>query len=353
MVNTVILVHETEAQCRERLLAMGFPYGTAVEIASYLAQSTDMMALMPQLRGVAMARGIGIIPVEVTDLAHMINALRPNLIWPLTDGYGYFRGSAAAALSVLADIPIFGSAPDLYCLAQDKFRSSATLAAAGYPVPPAGLLYGDEVLVPLPPTETGYFVKPNCLGAKIGITDASRAATPDEVRAVAVEIAETYRDRAIVQPYIPGRNIRVSYLRVHDDACADTMGIFAVDHGGDFQTAKDSMALYGQTRSPSLEAPAFIDLDATEPEVADRIRAIVWPAAQLLGLRDVFSFDLRLDGEGMPHILEFEVSPGIPCFDFGHFVEHRWQMPLTNALTSALGAAITRSSPYELDRLSQ
>ena len=42
MVNTVILVHETEAQCRERLLAMGFPYGTAVEIASYLAQSTDM-----------------------------------------------------------------------------------------------------------------------------------------------------------------------------------------------------------------------------------------------------------------------------------------------------------------------
>jgi hypothetical protein len=37
----LILVYEPEAACRERLLADGFAEQHALEISSYLAQSTD------------------------------------------------------------------------------------------------------------------------------------------------------------------------------------------------------------------------------------------------------------------------------------------------------------------------
>ena len=37
---------------------------------------------------------------------------------------------------------------------------------------------------------------------------------------------------------------------------------------------------------------------------------------QGLGLRDVFSIDFRVEADDSVHLIEFEVCPGLPCFDF-------------------------------------
>ena len=51
-----------------------------------------------------------------------------------------------------------------------------------------------------------------------------------------------------------------------------------------------------------------------------------------LGLRDVFSVDLRVDANDTVHLIEFEVCPGLPCFDFRAYCRAQWSMSLAEAM---------------------
>jgi hypothetical protein len=98
-----------------------------------------------------------------------------------------------------------------------------------------------------PPLGSGWFVKPNRLGAKIGIWADSHVADEADALELSRRIFAAYRDDAIVQPYVAGRNVRASFLAVTPDAGVNDIGVSFVDAGGDFQTMADSMALYGDT----------------------------------------------------------------------------------------------------------
>ena len=54
-----------------------------------------------------------------------------------------------------------------------------------------------------------------------------------------------------------------------------------------------------------------------------------------LGLRDVFSFDLRVEADDTVHLIEFEVCPGLPCFDFRAYCRGQWGMSLADAMATA------------------
>ena len=54
-----------------------------------------------------------------------------------------------------------------------------------------------------------------------------------------------------------------------------------------------------------------------------------------LGLSDVFSIDLRLEADGSLHLIEFEVCPGLPCFDFRDYCRRTWGMDLPQAMAQA------------------
>src|SRR5690606_1357230 len=105
--------------------------------------------------------GIDFLPLELDEAAVGL-AGRPagrTLVWTLTDGVAYFRGSAAPALARLNGIPTIGADDSLFALCQDKFRSGAVLSALGLPVPPAALAMNGEWLVQPPPSSRGWFVK--------------------------------------------------------------------------------------------------------------------------------------------------------------------------------------------------
>src|SRR5690606_18612690 len=91
------------------------------------------------------------------------------------------------------------------------------------------------------------FVKPNRLGAKIGIWPDSRCFDPADALELSRRIFAYYRDDTIVQPYVAGRNVRASFLAVEPGAGMEALGVFFVEAGADFQTMEDSLALYGDT----------------------------------------------------------------------------------------------------------
>lgn len=340
----LLLVFEAEAACRARLALEGFAGNAAVEISSYLAQSTDIAPELPDIEAACAARGIGFRAVGLDDAPAALAAAEPGraLVWTLTDGIAYFRGGVAPALARLRGLATLGADDAAFALCQDKFRSGAVLAALGCPVPPAGLARDGAWIVPPPHAPLGWFVKPNRLGAKIGIWPDSRCATAAEALALSRRIFAAYRDDALVQAYVPGRNVRASLLDVTGAAGLDALAAWAVESGGDFQTMADSMALYGDTGARAAGRRSEPMLDPVPAAALAGTRAIAARLCEGLRLRDVFSMDLRLETDGTLHLIEFEVCPGLPCFDFRAYLAGRWRMTLADAMAAAAASRLLR-----------
>jgi len=337
-----MLVYEPEDACRRHLAAQGFDPRHALEISSYLAQSTDIALEFADIDAACVARGLAFRPVELDDAARAMADADPKrtIVWTLSDGIAYFRGSASPTLARLGGIPTIGADDSLFALCQDKFRSGAVLESLGLPVPRAVLARGGAWLVQPPPSPTGYFVKPNRLGAKIGIWSDSRCFDADQALSLARRIHEAYRDEAVVQAYVAGRNVRASFLAVDPAAGVEALGIFLVDSGGDFQTMDDSLALYGETGAEAKSGgtyaePELVPLADSQPRAAKRIAEIAGQLMKTLGLRDVFSMDFRVEADDTVHLIEFEVCPGLPCFDFRDYCRRVWGLPLPDAMAEA------------------
>jgi D-alanine-D-alanine ligase len=345
----LLLVHEPVAACEARLRTEGYDAVAAGEIASYLAQSTDLATEFDALRDACARRDIAFVPVELDDAAEALHARQPGraLVWTLTDGIAYFRGGAAPALARLYDHRTVGADDSLFALCQDKFRSGAVLRALGLPVPEAGLCRDGVWLVPAPQSAHGHFVKPNRLGAKIGIWPDSRCDDIRHAETLSRRVFTAYRDDVVAQPYMPGRNVRASFLAVEPDAGIDRLGVFFVESGGDFQTMADSLALYGDTGAAvraggTYAEPELLPVAASQPAADRKIREIASALMKGLGLRDVFSIDLRVEPDDTVHLIEFEVCPGLPCFDFRAYCRSEWGISLADAMAETAAARLGR-----------
>ncbi len=335
----LLLVYEPEAACLERLLAEGFAENHAAEIASYLAQSTDMVPEFDAIAAACARRGLDFQPIALDDAPATFagGGNGKKLVWTLTDGVAYFRGGAAPALARLHGLKTLGADDALFALCQDKFRSGAVLSALGLPVPISGLARDGEWLSPPPASPSGYFVKPNRLGAKIGIWPDSRCRSPEEALALGRRVFAAYRDDLVVQPYVAGRNVRASFLGVTTDAGLEALGIFFVESGGDFQTMDDSLALYGETGAAAIAQgryaePELTAVEDSQPAAAEKICDMAARLMRTLNLRDVFSMDFRVEADDTVHLIEFEVCPGLPCFDFRAYCKTRWNLSLAEAM---------------------
>lgn len=338
----LVLVFEPEAACLSRLQAQGIKPQHARAVASYLAQSTDLAPAFTAIGEACGRVGIDFSAIALDDAARELacRAAERTLVWTLTDGIAYFRGSASPALARLHGMRTFGSDDSLFALCQDKFRSGAVLRALGLPAPPAGLARDGAWLAEPPTSGEGWFVKPNRLGAKIGIWEDSHARCLDDALDLSRRIYAAYGDDAIIQAYVPGRNVRVSYLAVERSARADALGVVFVDSGGDFQTMEESLSLYGDTgaaakASGAYSEPELVPVAALQPQADVAIRRIATRMMQGLGIRDVFSLDMRVETDGTLHLIEFEVCPGLPCFDFRAYCRERWAMDLPSAMAAA------------------
>lgn len=344
----LVLVYEPESACFDRLITEGTAPERAAEISSYLAQSTDLAPEFDALTTACAKHDLTFEPVVLDDATTALTGRDPRstLVWTLTDGIAYFCGGAAPALARLNGLKTIGADDSLFALCQDKFRSGAVLSALGLPVPPAGLARDGQWLVEPPASPTGWFVKPNRLGAKIGIWPDSRCDSLAHALDLSRRVFFAYKDDVVVQPYVAGRNVRASFLGLRPDAGVKALGVAFVDSGGDFQTMEDSLVLYGQTGEAAKAEGRYAEPDlapvaASQPQADRKIREIAATLMHGLGLRDVFSIDFRVEADDIVHLIEFEVCPGLPCFDFRSYCRSQWGMALSEAM------AATAASRFE------
>ncbi len=354
----VVIAYETEAAASGRLQAHGYPPDIAAEIAVYLAQSTDLPGYMDEIGAALATEGIAVRFVELDDvaalLAHPPVPPAQMLVWALTDGIRYYRGSSVAALARLAGLQHYGAPATAQHLCQDKFAALALAQSAGLRIPATLLLEGRERVAALGgPLRAPHFVKPNTLGAKIGIFADSRCNNLQAARVLSARLWDRYQDRALVQDYIDGDDVRVSFMDTGGDFTAQ-IGIFRLakdsgsETGGAFMTMKDNETLsgardtegarggFGQAHAAAF-VPRMQDLRA-DPAAAAQVAEIEDAAVRLvrlLGLTDCFSMDFRIGRDGVPVFFEFEVCPAVTIYDF--------QTYLSGVHGLTLGAALAKS----------
>jgi D-alanine-D-alanine ligase len=67
---------------------------------------------------------------------------------------------------------------------------------------------------------------------------------------------------------------------------------------------------------------------------------------RLVGLRDYFSIDFRIDAAGQPTFFEFEVCPAVTIYDFQNYLAGRG-LTLGGALAKAMRRAFARRTAAE------
>jgi D-alanine-D-alanine ligase-like ATP-grasp enzyme len=365
-----VIAFESEGAARRRLEAFGYPPDTAAEIAVYLAQSTDLPLFMDDITQALRQKGLAAQFVALDELPARLIELAPlrdrTIVWTLNDGVRFYRGSSVPALARLQGFARFGSPATAAHLCQDKFASLALGYAAGLPIPPTRLMEGETEIAALgdwPKPAGRLFVKPNTLGAKIGIFADSLCRDLPEASDRARRIWARYRDRALIQPFVEGDDLRVSFMDL-GGAFADQLGVERIvkdpasETGGAFLTMKDNETLSGARDTAggrggfgaahaAAFVPRMIDLRDETSELSrravERILDLSARLARLVGLRDVFSIDFRIDAEGRPAFLEFEVCPGVTIYDFQNYLRRRRGLSLGQALAKAFRVAHARS----------
>ncbi|HZZ60022.1 MAG TPA: hypothetical protein VFE63_02450 [Roseiarcus sp.] len=364
---TAIVAFESEEAARLRLEAFGYPPDVAQEIAVYLAQSTDLAHVAGDIAATLAADGLRAEFIPIDELPARLLALAPRrdetIVWALTDGFRFYRGSSVPALARLGGFARFGSPPSAAHLAQDKFAGLALASAAGLAVPPTRLMEAGTEIAALgaQPHAGPWFVKPNTLGAKIGIFADSLCESAEEAKDRAQRLWRRYGDRALIQPFVVGDDVRVSFIDLGSDF-ADQLGVERIvkneasETGGAFLTMKDNETLsgakdtsgarggFGERREAAF-VPAMVDLTRQADARSRRaVGAIVDGSARLarsLGLRDCFSIDFRVDAGGRPIFFEFEVCPAVTIYDFQNYLARRG-VTLGVALAKALRLAFAR-----------
>ena len=246
--------------------------------------------------------------VELRDvdptLLPLLHEDRPDCVVPLLHGESGEDGALRELLE-LSGTPYVGSRPEACRTAFDKPVAKTVVAGAGVRTPYAVTLphqtfreLGAGAVMELLVDGVGLplVVKPTRGGSALGISVVREAAELPQ----AMVAAFAYGDTALVERFVPGREVAVPVLDAGDGPVAlPAVGI--VPDGGFY----DYSARY-TAGSTEFSVPAALD-DAVAAEVA----RVAIAAHRALGLRHLSRSDLIVDDAGDVHFLEVNVAPGL------------------------------------------
>jgi D-alanine-D-alanine ligase len=214
-----------------------------------------------------------------------------------------------AGLLDLMGIPYTGSGPLALGLALNKFRVKNILRAAGIPSARACLLSPGKTFVP-GRIRFPVIVKPVQTDASLGINSQSVCWDVEQLEKQAAYIHDVYRQDALVEEYLDGREFNVSVI---GDRAPEVLAISEIDFRGmpdgeprivSYRAKWDEeSAVYGCTIPI---CPADIPR-----RLQDRIRDIAVRSYQCTDCRDYARVDMRTDARGNVYVLEVNPNPDI------------------------------------------
>jgi D-alanine-D-alanine ligase len=254
----------------------------------------------------ALARqGHIVVHLEATpDLPRVLAEADVDLIFNIAEGVeGRNREAQVPALCELLGIPYTGSDSATLAIALDKALGKKVLLQHDILTPKFQLMesarerIAQDMKYPL-------IVKPNAEGSSKGIGSTSIVDNEEDLRAAVKECVERYRQPALVEEYIAGREFTVGLLGDKRPRVLPPMEIKFKKN--------DPRPVYDYTVKQDWEEYVYYEcpakLSEAEQKAMEKIaRATFWA----LDCRDVARVDLRMDAEGRIYVLEVNPLPGL------------------------------------------
>jgi D-alanine-D-alanine ligase len=267
----------------------------------------DAPETIDSIRDALESYGHVVLPFEATaELPRLLMDSPVDLVFNIAEGVeGRNREAAVPALCELMGIPYTGSDAATLSIALDKALSKRVLCQHGILTPEFQVMEtGRERLSPK--MRFPLIVKPNQEGSSKGVSaHASVVDGEESLRQVVRELLERYRQPALIEHYIAGREFTVGLLGDKRPRVLPPMEILFLDKNNprpvyDYQI-KQEWEKHVYYQCPAQLTPA--ELRAIERVARETFAA--------LDCRDVARVDLRMDSEGDFYVLEVNPLPGL------------------------------------------
>jgi len=273
------------------------------------AEWDDLETIQAVAAALAEQHRVSLVPADL-EAFDAFRKLRPDLVFNIAEGlYGPGREGQLPSLLDMLQIPYTGSDPVVLGLCLDKARTKEILAYHDVPTPRFRLMSCAEEL----PATMAFplMVKPVGEGSGKGITDRSLVRTPAELQQQLARVLDTYRQPALVEEFLAGREFTVAMIGNGDDL--RVLPIVEIDFsslpaGANPVYSYEAKWIWDQAEAPLqiFQCPAPLD-----PLLQHAIESVCLKAFRVLGCRDWCRIDVRLDGAGRPNIIEVNPLPGV------------------------------------------
>jgi len=246
---------------------------------------------------------------------------RLDIAFNICEGHrGESRESQVPAMLEMLGIPYTASKILAQGLSLEKAMAKRIWMSHGLPTAAFQVFERpDEELQP----EMSYplFVKPVREGTAKGINSNSIVHDAEELQQRVAWLTATYRQPALVESYLPGREFTVGFLgnrllpgeqplsKAYDSLGFHVFPVLEIDTS---PLAQSERGIY--TNRIKSEMPLAInylcpaDIDA---KLERQLKRLAVAAFEAIGALDVSRVDFRLDARGRPYILEINTLPGM------------------------------------------
>jgi D-alanine-D-alanine ligase len=218
-------------------------------------------------------------------------------------------------------IPYTGSGVTTHAISLDKAATKQIWRDAGLPTAPFQLFrYTSQPLradlaFPL-------FVKPVREGSGMGINEHSVVHDEADLRSQIAWIIDTYRQPALVEHYLPGREFTVGVIgnglgtsgitrpELYEPDGYHLFPVLEIDTGkgvvqGIYNAQAKSYAI------ESDEAPGYLCPADIPSSLAEKLNELAVAGFEAIGSFDVARVDFRLGADGQPYLMEINTLPGL------------------------------------------
>jgi D-alanine-D-alanine ligase len=267
----------------------------------------DAPETIDSIRDALESYGHVVLPFEATaELPRLLMDSPVDLVFNIAEGVeGRNREAAVPALCELMGIPYTGSDAATLSIALDKALSKRVLCQHGILTPEFQVMEtGRERLSPK--MRFPLIVKPNQEGSSKGVSaHASVVDDEESLRQVVRELLDRYRQPALIEHYIAGREFTVGLLGDKRPRVLPPMEILFLDKNNP-RPVYDYQIKQEWEKHVYYQCPA--QLTPTELRAIERVARETFAA---LDCRDVARVDLRMDSEGDFYVLEVNPLPGL------------------------------------------
>ena len=297
------LKHEME----EELVSRG------IKVTDEDLEEYDSIDTIRRLKGAIKHAGHEVIELGWgSSLLDQVMAATPDLVFNIAEGYGGRSREAQvpAALEMLG-IPYVGSDPMALAVSLDKQASKDLVRANGVIVPKGLLIREREMnsttaLIRNKGLAFPLIVKPAYEGSSKGIRMDS--VVDDDIRLTAkvAEVIARFKQPALVEEYIWGREITVGIVGDPPRVLA-TMEVVPKDK------SKPAWTVYSlEVKRSWKEVADYIVNPPMDPQIRIQLEQAALTAFEALGCKDMARIDFRLRGTTQqPVFLEINTLPGL------------------------------------------